>query len=267
MFSSDLSTTVSHRSQAPQAAGSLALHYLPAFTYAPIRFVHSRSRLVSRSTNIGTRVNDLQDGKQVSAYLPASDEEGYFLFESGNTRTPALRAGAVEPYTLLLPGDWKEIPVSNAKSGNYCQPRCDEATTEVQFASPSSGTIQVIIIPTNKLMITEKLPRIDTVGSLAAVLEAVSPAITGSVAVEEEEILSKQQKVTNGWGYYEYELLTPFAAYGLHNIASVTTSQNYVVIATAAASERQWESSEKELRKIVSSFRIARSSQNFSQNS
>ena len=24
-----------------------------------------------------------------------------------------------------------------------------------------------------------------------------------SVAVEEEEILSKQQKVTNGWGYYE----------------------------------------------------------------
>jgi len=61
-----LAVEISDRSQAPQAAGSLALHYLPAFTYAPIRFVHSRSRLVSRSTNVSTRVNDLQDGKQVS---------------------------------------------------------------------------------------------------------------------------------------------------------------------------------------------------------
>ena len=84
--------------------------------------------------------------------------------------------------------------MSNAKSGNYCQPRCDEvilcfkirislialkATTEVQFANPVSGTLQVIIIPTNKLMVTEKSPSIDAVGSLDGVLDAVSPAITG----------------------------------------------------------------------------------------
>ena len=118
-----------------------------------------------------------------------------------------------------MPGDWKEvrslllrrvayfvshchkkIPVSNAKSGNYCQPRCDEvlfhlprgeakfifskATTEVQFASPTAGTLQVIIIPTNKLMITEKSPEIESVGTLDSVLNAVSPAITGRCARE-----------------------------------------------------------------------------------
>jgi hypothetical protein len=42
------------------------------------------------------------------------------------SRTPALRALALEPYQVLLPETWKEAPVSNARSGNYCQPRCDE---------------------------------------------------------------------------------------------------------------------------------------------
>ncbi|ABO94730.1 thylakoid lumenal 20 kDa protein, putative [Ostreococcus lucimarinus CCE9901] len=207
-------------------------------------------------------VEAFEDGKQVSAYLPASvDVSGYFVFEAGQTRTPALRAGAIEPYKISLPGDWKEIPVSNAKSGNYCQPRCDEATTEVQFASPTAGTLQVIIIPTNKLMITEKSPEIESVGTLDSVLNAVSPAITGSVAVEQEEIISQEQYSKNNRGYYQYELLTPFAAYGLHNLACVTTSQNYVVIATVAASEKQWSTSEQELRNVVTSFQISKVSQ------
>jgi len=128
-----------------------------------------------------------------------------------------------------LPGDWKEIPVSNAKSGNYCQPRCDEvlfhlprgeakfifskATTEVQFASPTAGTLQVIIIPTNKLMITEKSPEIESVGTLDSVLNAVSPAITGSVAVEQEEIISQEQYSKNNRGYYQVFLsLTNFTS-------------------------------------------------------
>lgn len=178
------------------------------------------------------------------------------MFEAGKTRTPALRAGAIEPYKISLPRNWEEIPVSNAKSGNYCQPRCDEATTEVQFASPNAGTLQVIIIPTNKLLITEKSPTIEKVGSLASVLNAVSPAITGSVAVEQEEIISSQQYTIEGRGYYQYELETPFAAYGLHNTACVTTSQNYVVIASVAADEKQWATSAKEVRKVVDSFRV-----------
>lgn len=43
----------------------------------------------------------------------------------------------------------------------------------------NSGSVQIIIIPTNKLMISEKNPSIETVGTLEGVLDAVSPAITG----------------------------------------------------------------------------------------
>lgn len=67
------------------------------------------------------------DNKMVGAYLPKSNsEEGFFTFFAEENRTPALRAGALEQYGISLPAKWKEIPVSNAKSGNYCQPRCDE---------------------------------------------------------------------------------------------------------------------------------------------
>lgn len=42
----------------------------------------------------------------------------------------------------------------------------------------------MIIIPTNKLLITEKSPKIESIGSLADVLNAISPAITGRYAEE-----------------------------------------------------------------------------------
>ena len=83
---------------------------------------------------------EVTDNKMVGAYLPeAEGEPGFNVFTAGPTRTPALRAGALEPYQVLLPSTWKEAPVSNARSGNYCQPRCDEATTEVQFVDPNMG--------------------------------------------------------------------------------------------------------------------------------
>ena len=62
----------------------------------------------------------------------------------------ALRAGALEPYSILLPPEFKEAPVSNARSGNYCQPRCDEATTEVQFVDSNAGSLQVSLLYHNK---------------------------------------------------------------------------------------------------------------------
>lgn len=58
--------------------------------------------------------------------------------------------------------NFQEQPVSNAISGNYCQPRCDEPTTEVKFASGKEGQLQVIIAPLTKL--TRKTnPTIDQV--------------------------------------------------------------------------------------------------------
>jgi len=105
-------------------------------------------------------------------------------------------AGALDRYVVSFPPRWKELPVSNAKSGNYCQPRCDEvnfelastkpylkvelqATTEVVFSDPTQGTLQIVIIPTTKLLISKKFPSMKDVGSIKNVIDAISPAITG----------------------------------------------------------------------------------------
>jgi hypothetical protein len=77
-----------------------------------------------------------------------------------------------------------------------------------------------------------------------------------SVAAEEEEILDKEEFTEKGRVYYQYELLTPFAETGLHNIAKITTSQNYVIMASISASEAQWSANEKDLRRVLSSFHI-----------
>jgi hypothetical protein len=188
----------------------------------------------------------ISDSKMVGAYLPESfEEEGFYQFSADSSKTPALRAGALDRYSVSFPPRWKELPVSNAKSGNYCQPRCDEATTEVGFSDPAQGTLQIIIIPTTKLLISKKFPSMGDVGTISNVINAISPAITGSVAAEEEEILDKEEFTEKGRVYYQYELLTPFAETGLHNIAKITTSQNYVIMASISASEAQWSANEK----------------------
>ena len=191
----------------------------------------------------------------VGAYLPAGPD-GLYVFEARAPRTPALRAGALEPYSILLPPEFKEAPVSNARSGNYCQPRCDEATTEVQFVEPSAGSLQIIIIPTTKLLIAKQDPTVEDVGTIDGILNAISPAITGSVAAEPEEVVSAATKVKDGRSYYEYELLTPFAEFGLHSVSAVSTNKNYVMIATIAASEKQWAKSEADLKNVIDSFRV-----------
>ena len=49
---------------------------------------------------------------------------------------------------------------------------------------------------------------------------------------------------------------TPFAEFGLHSVSAISTNKNYVMIATIAASEKQWAKSEKDLRKIIDSYRV-----------
>jgi hypothetical protein len=205
---------------------------------------------------LAARAGEMSDSKMVGAYLPeAENEPGFASFVATPPRTPALRAGALNPYRVNLPANWKEAPVSNARSGNYCQPRCDEATTEVQFTEPGSGSLQIIIIPTTKLLIAKQDPSIEDVGDINGILDAISPAITGSVAVEAEEVASAKTVSIDGKSYYRYELVTPFAETGLHNVAVVSTNKNYVMIATIGASEKQYAKSEGDLRKILDSFR------------
>ena len=214
--------------------------------------------IVSQGSSVSpASATELTDTKMVGAYLPeAPGMPGFASFVAGSTRTPALRAGALEPYAFNLPERWKEAPVSNARSGNYCQPRCDEATTEVQFVDPASGSCQIIIIPTTKLLISKQDPGIDDVGSITGILDAISPAITASVAVEPEEVTKMEEVTVDGKLYYRYELLTPFAESGVHNLAAVSTSKNYVMIATIGASEKQWSNAQNDLRKIIESFRV-----------
>jgi hypothetical protein len=75
-----------------------------------------------------------EESKMVGAYLQGSETiTGFVDFVADKSRTPALRAGVLNPYSIALPLDWIEIPVSNARSGNYCQPRCDEVADYHDF--------------------------------------------------------------------------------------------------------------------------------------
>jgi len=120
----------------------------------------------------------------------------------------------------------------------------------------NAGSLQIIIIPTTKLLIAKQDPSIEDVGAIDGILNAISPAITGSVAAEPEEVVYSRAVTKDGKSYYEYELLTPFAEFGLHSVSAISTNKNYVMIATIAASEKQWAKSEKDLRKIIDSYRV-----------
>ena len=71
-----------------------------------------------------------------------------------------------------------------------------------------------------------------------------------------EEVVKMEEKVIEGKTYYAYELLTPFAESGVHNLAAMSTSKNYVMMATMGASEKQWGKHEEDLKKIIASFRV-----------
>lgn len=209
------------------------------------------------TSGVACAESQVLDTKMVGSYLPKSKtEDGFYEFTASKSRTPALRAGALEQYQVNLPAEWKEVLVSNAKSGNYCQPRCDEATTEVSFGNSEQGTLQVIIIPTTKLLIAKKNPSLKDVGSATGILNAISPAITGSVAIEEEDIVDVKEVEKQGKVYYEYELFTPYAQSGAHNLTTVCTSMNYLVMATISATEKEWTNAEKTLKAILRSFSV-----------
>jgi hypothetical protein len=86
--------------------------------------------------------------------------------------------------------------VANAVSGNYCQPRCDEPTTEVKFANPKQGSLQVIIAPLTKL--TRKVgATIDQIGDLPGVINSIGPYITGDF-IEPEDVVGMKELNDNG---------------------------------------------------------------------
>ena len=196
----------------------------------------------------------------MATYLPASEEFGepFRDFVPAADLTPALRAGTIDkanPYRFSLPGTWRANRVANILSGNYCQPRCDEPTTEVVFTDSKEGRAVVIIAPVDKLGRRGKVTDISSVGTLESIITAVGPYITGDTIDADENVAGKSEETVDGKLYYRYELDTPLALNGAHGLAKVTVAGDVLVLFAISATDAQWDKSQDKLKTMVDSFR------------
>lgn len=194
---------------------------------------------------------------QVGTYLPSANLEDYVLFVPDSKKTPAIRAGTVDPnnpYRFALPPTWREGKVANIASGNYCQPRCAEPWTEVVFEDIAEGRAQVIVSPLVRL--TNKAEAsIEQVGTPEGVLEAIGPFITGTYLDMEDVKAVKTEKRDDGLTYYKYEVFAPYGTNGAHSIATITTKGELALMLVLSASDKQWAKSESKLRQVLETFR------------
>lgn len=144
------------------------------------------------------------------------------------------------------------MPVPNAISGNYCQPRCDEPWTEVRFEGPG-GKLQVIVSPLVKIT-NKPNAKLTDVGTPERLITAFGPYATGDTIDPDEEVVSALKVEKDGRTYYNYELFTPYAISGTHNLLSVTTSGTVAVLCAASANDKQWEREKDSLKRAISSF-------------
>ena len=57
-----------------------------------------------------------------------------------------------------------------------------------------------------------------------------------------------------GMQYYSYQLETPFALTGSHNLATATAKGNVVLLCVVSANDKQWAASQDLLKTILKSF-------------
>ncbi|CAD7697068.1 unnamed protein product [Ostreobium quekettii] len=197
------------------------------------------------------------EAAEVGEYLPPSNIDGFVKFVPDAQKTPAIRAGTVDPknpYSFSLPTTWREGKVANILSGNYCQPRCDEPWTEVIFNDASEGRVAVLVTPLFRLT-SKREAKMEEVGSTKGVLQSIGPYITGTVLDEEDLVSAESKKQDDGRTYYMYEVNTPYGTFGTHAVASCTTKGDLALLLVATANDKQWAKSQSNLRKIASSFR------------
>lgn len=94
------------------------------------------------------------------------------------------------------------------------------------------------------------------IGSPEKLIESFGPYITGDTIDVANDVVSSAAQTVGGQTYYQYELLTPTALAGAHNLAAVTFKGSVALLLVASASEKQWASGEKSLRAIMESFRV-----------
>lgn len=190
---------------------------------------------------------------EVGAFLPpAVGESGFVQFVASPKDTPALRAGNVQPYKFILPPTWKQARVANILSGNYCQPKCAEPWVEVKFESSKDGTVQVVASPMVRLT-NKPNATIEEIGSPEKIISALGQFVTGN-SYDPEELLETTVDKKDDTTYYRYQLETPFALTGSHNLATATAKGNVVLLFVVSANDKQWASSQELLKKVLKSF-------------
>jgi len=194
---------------------------------------------------------------EVGSYLPAAQTDGFVVFIPDKKKTPAIRAGTVnpeDPYKFEMPSDMREAKVANIQSGNYCQPRCAEPWTEVIFESPADGKVVVIVSPLVRLTNKAKV-RIEEIGTPEGLLVSLGPFITGTYLDEEDVVSVSSKKQDDGRTYYYYELNASYGSVGPHTLSAATTKGDLALLFVASANEKQWAKSKDMLQKAVDSFR------------
>ncbi|WIA18137.1 hypothetical protein OEZ85_009613 [Tetradesmus obliquus] len=193
----------------------------------------------------------------VGTYLPPAGVDDLVLFVPDSKKTPAIRAGTVNPdspYRFALPPKFREGKVANILSGNYCQPRCDEPWTEVIFESSTEGRIAVIVSPLVKLT-RQKDARIEDVGTPQGILNSLGSYITGTYIEEDDVVSATSKQQEDGRTYYYYELNAPYGTLGPHSYSACTTKGDIALLFIASANEKQWANSKDALRKAAETFR------------
>ncbi|KAG0620113.1 hypothetical protein M758_4G190200 [Ceratodon purpureus] len=190
---------------------------------------------------------------EVGAFLPAVEgEAGFVQFVASPKDTPALRAGNVPLYKFILPPTWKQVRIANILSGNYCQPKCAEPWVEVKFESPKEGTVQVVASPMVRLT-NKPNATIEEIGPPEKIISALGQFVTGN-SYDADELLETTVDKKDDMTYYRYQLETPFALTGSHNLATATAKGNVVLLFVVSANDKQWASSQELLKKVLRSF-------------
>ncbi|WOL18685.1 psbP domain-containing protein 6, chloroplastic [Canna indica] len=192
---------------------------------------------------------------EVGAYLPPSPTDPAFvLFKATSKDTPALRAGNVQPYEFMIPPTWKQTRVANILSGNYCQPKCAEPWVEVKFEDEKQGKVQIVASPLIRLT-NKPNATIEEIGDPEKVIASLGPFVTGNT-FDSDELLEASIEKQGDQTYYKYELETPFALTGSHNLAKATAKGNTVILFVASANDKQWQLSQKTLKAMLDSFQV-----------
>ena len=123
------------------------------------------------------------------------------------------------------------------------------------FVSPLQGKVSVIISPLIKVTRLVN-PQVDEVGTPEKLIESFGPYITGDTIDVSNDVVSAKAQTVDGQVYYTYELFTPTALTGAHNLAALTFKGGVSVLCVTSASDKQWDAAQEDLRTVVSSFRI-----------